>query len=238
MPVFLEIPGFGLCNRLRTILAFWEIAHRKNTHLYVYWHVNHLCQADFDELFEPLPNTTFIKKHSDFRHKMKHTSHVTYFKGQGQLHKILPKYGVRYSKEIGKRLHKLLCPVPDISEKIQRFIEENELRNCIGLHIRRTDHVWFMKNSHGTYTTDDHFEKIIKKHPNSKFFLSTDNLKTQNKFIQKFPNRIIIYETIPDTKSARKTSVEHAVIDLFLLASCKTMYGSLGSSFSETSKLL
>ena len=70
------------------------------------------------------------------------------------------------------------------------------------------------------------------------FFLSTDNLETQTKFKKLFNNRIIFFDSIKESDNLRKTSLENAIIDLFLLSKCKQIIGSNGSSYSKFAILL
>jgi len=243
MPVFLEIPGFGLSNRIRTVLAFDYIAKKQHRGpVYVYWLVNHMCPDHFNNLFQDIPGVIFIKDLGEFK-RLRNQRGGIYYKGQAQFHGLVNRYTKANvdgavkprgnSQSIYDQQYLLLKPLPAIWQDIQSFIETNQIKNRIGLHIRRTDHVSFIKRVKGRFDNDEHFEKIIRRDPTQLFYLSTDNLDTQKKFLNKFPNQLVVYSAIPDVKSIRKTTVVHAVIDLFLLGNCKQVQGSFGSSFSE-----
>jgi len=242
-PLFLEIPGFGLSNRIRTLLAFHYIAQKRSAHLYVYWLVNRMCPDHFDNIFEPLENVTFIKSQTEFNQLRKKYAGATYFKGQAQFHSLVNRYlsqkisGASYpnghSLTVYRHAYSKLKPLPHIQEAIDEIVTSQNLKSCDGLHLRRTDHVSFIKRMSGSFSNDAHFEKIIKSNPDRKFYLATDNVETQQKFLKQFPDQLIVYQNVPKVKQIRKTSMDHAVIDLYLLGNCRKVFGSFGSSFSE-----
>eukprot|EP00961_Rhodomonas_salina_P225431 3047881-Rhodomonas_salina.1 len=61
----------------------------------------------------------------------------------------------------------------------------SQLAACVGLHIRRTDHV-HMAQSSNRFTSDEDFAARMlrerEQHPAPRFFLATDNRSTQAKF--------------------------------------------------------
>lgn len=237
--VFLELKGFGLCNELRTLMGHWYVAQQKHGHLYVYWRVNRMCPDHFENLFEPLKDTTFVRDLDDFKKRSRSTEKAIRFAGQTQIHSILSRHGIKTSDKLLGDIYQQLKPKADIQAAIDGFLSKHDgLKAYKGLHVRRSDHVAFIVRLKGTYTKDEHFETIIEKDKTQRFYLATDNKKTQEQFASKYPDQIVVYKDIADVKAIRKTPLSHAVIDLYLLGHCKKIHGSLGSSFSEGAQYL
>jgi len=68
--------------------------------------------------------------------------------------------------------------------------------------------------------------------PTMKIYIATDNKETQDIFINKYNDRIIIKKIIP-SDSLRQTSVQDAVVDIYICAGAKYFMGSIGSSFTD-----
>jgi hypothetical protein len=123
-------------------------------------------------------------------------------------------------------------PMPVIADKISDFEEKIRQRNCIGLHIRRTDNVSSVENS-----PDHLFEKAIRdeiqRDPTAVFFLATDDEPTQSHFTGLFGKDRIL---IQPKKFGRDSvaAIRDAVVDWTLLTKCSKLYCSYYSSFSET----
>lgn len=150
-----------------------------------------------------------------------------------------------------------------LQEQVEAFASEHNVRQRIGLHIRRTDHVRTAK-ARGTFTDDATFvgviEAAVKADPEAAFFLATDNLTTQQAILNhpSAKGRVAVFSEIADPgqlpattqKTAgkgpgvgslvafRHTSLEHSAIDLFLLSKCSVIHGSADSSFSICAQLL
>ena len=108
------------------------------------------------------------------------------------------------------------------------------------MHVRRTDHVSLARRNNA-YTDDSVFFSKANEAPESPLFLACDNRNTQLQFLKKFGSeRICFYGDIDQTASrhCRQTSLEHAVIDLYLLAWCASIVPSGYSSFSEAAEIL
>jgi len=106
----------------------------------------------------------------------------------------------------------------------------------IACHIRRTDIITIQKKYNVTPPTDEEFEDFIESYPDRKFYLATDSRQTQNKFIEKFGDRIY-YSNIPSGNGStrhpkRTTPIQEAVADLFLCIDSVDFYGTACSSFS------
>jgi hypothetical protein len=123
-------------------------------------------------------------------------------------------------------------PLPEIADAIAGFTEKLQNKDCIGLHIRRTDNVASIKQS-----PDELFENAIRQeiqgNENSIFFLATDDAATEQHFISLFgPEKILSYPK--NFGRDNVTAIQDAVVDWTLLGKCSKLYCSFYSSFSET----
>ena len=133
-------------------------------------------------------------------------------------------------KEIINHLSELI-PVESIRKIVENFSEENNLSNCIGLHIRRADYD-FTVEDRGKVSSDRRFIEKIQSMPNEKFLLCTDGVKTENNLKELFKDRIIVYPK-GDRKRSKKESLQEALIDMLLLSKTKNIFGSYLSTFTE-----
>jgi hypothetical protein len=69
----------------------------------------------------------------------------------------------------------------------------------------------------------------------------TDNRDTQIHYMNKYPNRMIIFDTIASSQDCftnRCTQISQTVIEVYIAAHAKVFQGSKLSSVSETIRLL
>jgi len=130
---------------------------------------------------------------------------------------------------------KKIKPVKEVREKVSEFEEENDIKNCVGIHMRRGD---FLdgKDKLGLISDDEGFisrmKELIKINPDEKFFLCTDSEETQQKFKELFGDKII---TFPKTNFDRLGVIftQEGLIDLLILSKTKRILGTYGSTFTE-----
>ncbi len=111
--------------------------------------------------------------------------------------------------------------------------------NYISVHVRRTDHVELAKK-HEQYTSDETFYDFIDKFDsNMNIYIATDDEKTYYKFKEKYSNRIKFNFPEKNNKhSLRQTSLEDAIIDMYVCSFSKYYMGTKRSSFSRVIKLI
>lgn len=230
---------FGLCNRLRTMLAYLHLARRKKQPLYVIWVQFPDCPGHFLTLFEPIHDVQLLRVGVDANWRALKDSYPSAVVAQGQstIRGLMGRHKTKISQDAILDLYQELRPVKKLRSQINVYVKRGALANCIGLHIRRTDHVAVTIKATGKYSTDEYFHKIIQEalaeDPNQKFFLATDNQKTQLAFHRSYPKNIIFYGKIRARREFRQTTLERAVIDAYVLSHCKKVYGSHNSSFSQ-----
>ena len=213
---------YGLCNRLQTIIGFYTYCGGKK--LNIVWKKNKECPGNFEDYFHPVLNVNFLKE--------KTTQNAGRFYKFNKL-----RYNVDNNfEELVLKNYTLIQPKIYIKE----IIEKMKVGSMIGLHIRRTDFLPYIKKYYPRKVQeldDNYFLKIIREilvsNPNQQFYLATDNSYTQKLFFRLFPKNIKFYKIIKESKEIRKTSLEDSVIDLFSLVNTKEFYGTKESSFSD-----
>lgn len=200
--------GFG--NYMRTVFSYYKKCKVNNEKLIVIWKVTDENNGFFLDYFEPIENIEFLKDNSK---KLK----VNY-RGCFTPHGFEPDYSPLKLK-------------PFMVEKINTLKSKINSK-FISVHIRRTDHSQLAKRKNA-FTDDTLFINFIKENPNIPIYLATDNKETQDYFKNMFKNEINFYEEIQDKKERRKTSLEHAIIDVYLAGQSIKFRHSGYSSFSN-----
>jgi|TARA_R110000824_G_scaffold90840_1_gene221594 hypothetical protein len=214
----------GLCNRLRLIASYKHLSDIKNKDIEMFWVKSVQCNALFKDLFKPIPNINF-----------------TYLRLNGRV-AVRPKNTAikidlfPHDKKTKDKNHLIFNPLDSILEEV----EETKKRiggEYIACHIRRTDIITIQKKYKIKPPSDEIFERFIEDHPNTKVFLATDNKSTQDKFIEKFTDRIFYSVVVSGDGSKRSprrtTSIQDAVKDMFLCIGAKDFIGTPCSSFSS-----
>ena len=245
--IFLKTKG-GLCNRLRAIDSAIILSKKIDKKLIVIWENNHDLAANFNDLFEEIKNVKivaqcpkmlrFFLKKKTFLKLLNNTlllnTEITtlnvklLFKSTTFFSELKAYKHIYFETE-----HAFLYPENFKMFKplkvIQKIVNKNEV--LIGLHIRRTDHVSAILNS----TTDlfiNTIQKELDQNQTTKFYLATDDLEIKSILLRMFKNKIITNNF--ELSRLSLNGAQNAVVDLFSLATCIKIYGSLGSSFSET----
>ena len=74
--------------------------------------------------------------------------------------------------------------------------------------------------------TNQIFDQIAEKSA-TRIFLSTDSEDVRKDFVNKYGERIVLYDAEFDPDQLRQTSLETAIIELFILAHCSKFYGTI-----------
>jgi len=205
--------GGGINNRIRVMLSYLYKANKENKKLRIVWIKDNECPDDYNMLFEPIKNIEIINEliYSNDYH--------TWSNENGEY--------------INEKYYKLLKPIPEIKKNIEIF------KNLLGVdyitcHIRRTDismhegQDWFKPKS------DEEYMNFIDQYdPHLNIYIATDNKDTQDVFMKKYGNRLIIKPIIPSDK-LRQTSGQDAIVDMYICIDSKYFLGSSGSSFTDT----
>jgi hypothetical protein len=113
--------------------------------------------------------------------------------------------------------------------------------NVIGIHIRRNDHLSFLRKDHQLVCPTKMFaqaiENIMIEDPETKIFLATDDKQEEKFFRQLFHNAVIVYKKEEVKRNTRK-GMQDALIDWLLLAKTSMIIASYSSSFSEEASVV
>lgn len=139
----------------------------------------------------------------------------------------------------GVFLEKHLKPNKDL----QKVIDEVYEQGMDALHIRKGDAVIGPWAENYLVSPDEVFHKKVKDNPNKKFFLSTDCEKTQQEFLELYPDQIIVNKQkdfVPDNLTIKdnKGCQDDAVIDMFLLSKANHIYGTNWSTFNKAANII
>ena len=130
---------------------------------------------------------------------------------------------------------KLLIYINKLKPKMQivvdDFAEKHNLKDCIGIHIRKGDYR-FTADRRDKISSDEKFIKRMNEMPKNKFLLCTDSKETEDKFKKVFGKRIIIFPK-GDRKQSKVIAIKEALTDLLLLSKTKHLLGSYLSTFTE-----
>jgi hypothetical protein len=121
-------------------------------------------------------------------------------------------------------------PAPAITEKVVATIG-SKASSCIGVHVRRTDHLEAIANS-PLELFEKRMTEFINADPQTKFYVATDDNSVLNELSAKFPDRIV---TLADKCLSRDS--EQGIIDAYTemlcLSRCQRIIGSFNSTFSS-----
>jgi hypothetical protein len=216
----------GLSNRIRTILGFLQVCKRKNKKLTVIWLKDGACNGKFKDYFKPIPGVRITSK-------IKGKIHFT---GQSTIEEITEHYNLKQQKG----LYCNIQLIPRIENEINMFVKEHNIKYTIGIHVRRTDltGTYTARCLNGGTSSDSQFYKFIKLNSKNKpFFIATDNKKTQDNYSKKY-KKVLFYSYVKESNNLRQTTLEAAIIDIYILSYCKKIKGTVNSSFSDFSREL
>jgi hypothetical protein len=201
-------PKGGIGNRFRVLTSYY-LKYIKNTDkkLIVLWVKDKCCNGYFQDYFEPIPKVEFITN-NDKKLKVNYCS----------------------CSRVGPVDFSIIKPLPHMIDKINE--KRNLLNNdYIAIHARRTDHIAAAKKR-GVFTTDEDFFKYIDENINdSCLYVATDNIDTYTMFQEKYKDKVK-FSYHQTTGQYRNTSLEDAIIDIYMCTYAKKFKHSGWSTFS------
>ena len=237
----------GLSNRLRVLAGYMYVGEARfgGAHLVFIWDVNSACPGHFLEIFQPIPGVLFANNGS--RYVVDKHSKINYENSWAVLHWTLQMNGIpknRYGHptwgQIEHNMYSKFIPTPRIKYMASEFIKKYDICNVAAMHLRLTDledQIKAKRKAHRGINIEAYMEFVEKQ---EKVFLLTDNPDTQKLFMDKFPDKIIVYDRISPKDNItekpvdfRYTSLEHTIIDVLVAAHAKKFKPSLYSSLSD-----
>lgn len=244
-------PIGGLCNRLRAIDSAVALGLDIGQPVHVVWRIHSRLGASFSDLFQTpeeicsleeftsefvklnqagmrraldvrRPRSNCVQKDikeliaSDFDFRQLRGRKHLYFK---TLSRFFHPYGIK----------QLFRPTPALQQVIDNQCAE--FQNCVGVHIRRTDHGPSIKYS-PTSSFVDTMKKQLQETDCETFFVATDDASEDELLKRTFGDRIV---THPKKSRARDhaQAIKDAVIDLYCLSRTDRIIGSAFSSFTR-----
>jgi hypothetical protein len=228
----------------------------------VVWHRNEACGADFLDLFEPIAGVTFgsrlagsisrlanSRSHSSLwmRSSLESVGLVRWL--EGKLNKQLHHAGTwkRNEQEL-KRLagywivairsdhawlypedFSYLQPVAPIRDVISATVAS--FTNTVGVHVRAAEEGPWSRES-PLIGFIHNMERRVEQDPSTRFYLATDDASAKKTLRQRFGEYLICRDA--DLSRDTTGGVAEAVIDLWCLSQTREIWGSCGSSFTET----
>ena len=250
------VPDGGLCNRIYAVTSAIGFAKKHNLHLTIFWFKDWGMGAGFQDLFKlsetvenikiidagfidffkyakPIKSNFFLPK---LYQKIKYDAIYFWYKEQDSVEKWYYSnaaadkfYLYHYYKFYNDyELFNVFSPLESIQKRIKEQL--NLLSpHTVGIHIRRTDISASIKHS----PLSAFIEKMqheITKNSEVNFYVASDSWEEKERLINIFGHRIITVKN--DLKRNTKAGIIDALIELFMLASTKKIYGSFQSTYS------
>lgn len=257
---FIITGSFGdFTNRLRVLTTYYHIAQKSynSCHLYFVFDTNDECPSHFLEVFESLKGITFISRqiYDTLAMNAAYASppELSSIKTRKEIlndHKI--SYSVREWNEIRRNLYKLLVPSSYVKQTYKMFIEHYNICNISAINIKKN----------GTDSAAN-FVSFIESRHNESVFLMTNDKDTQIFYRKKYPNKILVLDTMLNTNSYKNNSkfqttlsesfhshpteslssslppsIAPLIIEIYIAAHSKVFLGSKYSLVTETIRLL
>lgn len=240
-------PSGGLCNRMRVINSGWRLARERREKLLVLWNCNPELNCPFDELFRPVTEfkITNIRSVADPRKLFWQKTARTYLTNEELLAHRTPEgcLDPGYVESLRKNIYiftwEWFYPSEDYhlfvpTEPLQARIRQMTARfgpSCVGVHIRRTDNQPAIgKSSTDAFIRSMHRE--LSLHPDTMFYLATDDRQEEELLRARFPDRILSNQN-RCLRRDTKEGIQDALLDLYALASARRIIGSYFSSFTD-----
>lgn len=250
-------PKGGLCNRFRVIGSAIKLGKDYGDSITIFWRKSSELGCQFEDLFEDITYKSDKGKliiqnidcpESELIGKIEKEigSKNSYADTKVDVRKFQEDY--INNKGIGKFLlstcygfygfineYDWIVPKKKLKDAIENVVQQFG-EYCIGIHIRRTDHLISRQ-----FSPDEQFIKKMceemEKNCNTIFYLATDDMEVRKRFLNRFGTRIVTNGKEITTRQDRE-GVEAAVVDLYALSRTQKIYGSIGSSFSRMASAL
>lgn len=249
LPIIVQPMG-GLCNRMRTIVSAAELAEMMNRKVVVVWTSDVSLNASFDSLFEHLPFRVIDVKLGSVGQRF--IWHICKLLGY-HFYDDSWIYANAREKPFERWLPQMKMTAPyihcscdiiknhgdygmfAISKVLQKYVMRKDGEEMIGIHIRRADNEMSIRYSPISLFVEKIKEELCKD-SQVKFYLATDDPNEEEILCKMFPNNIVVYKKQSLDRN-NPLAIKDAVIDLANLASCRKIYGSYWSSFSDVAAL-
>jgi len=224
MEIIIE-PIAGLANRLRATVSGMCAAEDLGRPLTIVWEKDGHCDADFADLFEPLPGAICVTNKNVLRdwnpvECKTHEDWLNLVAKGGDLHiQSCYQFHTTDPERWSQRLRSIR-PKPQFVSEIDTLFSN---KHVVGVHIRRTDN----SNSIRFSPTYAFIDAMNTYPPSTYFFVATDDIRELATLRATYGDRIL---AIGNTRNRR--DMHTAIIDFIGLARSSEILGSYYSTFS------
>lgn len=257
-PMIIIEPCAGLGNRLLGLGSAYAVAKKLDRKLVVMWKREVGCNIRFQELFD-LPfevveiSENGLKKEPvaqilGDRAKKKWRNSADRFLECDEVEKIKEREGyeglfrlieqtpVIYLKafgpicEVTAESYSFVKPSKNIEEKGVYLFRELT-GQCVGVHVRRTDHTEAIANSPLALFAE-RMKKELETAADTSFFVATDDKEVRRELKELLPDAKLIFPQSDVIDRDSKEGIEEAFIEMLALSKCRKILGSYNSTFS------
>lgn len=257
-PMIIIEPCAGLGNRLLGLGSAYAVAKKLDRKLVVMWKREVGCNIRFQELFD-LPfevveiSENGLKKEPvaqilGDRAKKKWRNSADRFLECDEVEKIKEREGyeglfrlieqtpVIYLKafgpicEVTAEGYSFVKPSKNIEEK-GAYLFRELTGQCVGVHVRRTDHTEAIANSPLALFAE-RMKKELETAADISFFVATDDKEVRRELKELLPDAKLIFPQSDVIDRDSKEGIEEAFIEMLALSKCRKILGSYNSTFS------
>lgn len=238
-------PIGGLCNRMRAINSSWMLAKERGDKLLIIWNINKELGCPFEEIFEPNDQFRILNIRSKWNvWKLFHQFSSQFISNDTiRENKVDGLLTEDFRKNLQKKIYiateehfypchsyELFHPQAMVQKRIDAMTAHFGA-HAVGVHIRRTDN----KPAIGKSSTDSFItsmEAELSLHPDTMFYLATDDRSEEAKLRKQFPDCILSNQN-RDLSRDSVAGIQDAMVDLYVLANTQKIIGSFFSSFTD-----
>lgn len=258
-------PMWGLANRLLALTSAMRLAEQKQRLFYLAWEPSVQCMAEFHDLFSaPLPRvriegTPPAVRFLDSTGSLPAATRIANVIDPGLLDHdqiVMQSHSMVVTKEETftnrnpfynpfalemRRYFQALGTNPVVADILKQY-EGVDFSTVIGVHIRRpppesnpSEEV-FAIPSDGFY--DRFMGFLLSINPNLRFYLSTNGLRTEEYFLQRYGDRILRYPKRSIDHQREAIAVQDALVDMTLLSRTRAVLRYEPSTFAYFASLI
>lgn len=229
----------GLANRIKSLLSCWV----KDDKAQVFWTINHDCSSKFSDLFTNTIEVSSIGSNPTYETwRLEVDGKLAVPEGFSSVREF---YGTKTNwSDIDFEYNRIPEPVknrflilisrlkinPDILRKVNEFYLSQKFdKNTVSVHIQSwTDEADRNSKYYDINEYAKEITRILKENPKSRFYVSTDHLKSFD-YLQKQFGTTLIFQ-FPQPKDV---DPQLCLVELLLLSKNPTLIASHISTFSE-----
>lgn len=257
-PMIIIEPCAGLGNRLLGLGSAYAVAKKLDRKLVVMWKREVGCNIRFQELFdlpfevveisenglkkEPVAQILGDRAKKKWRNsadrflECDEVEKIKEWEGYEGLFRLIEQTPVIYLKafgpicEVTAESYSFVKPSKNIEEK-GAYLFRELTGQCVGVHVRRTDHTEAIANSPLALFAE-RMKKELETAADTSFFVATDDKEVRRELKELLPDAKLIFPQSDVIDRDSKEGIEEAFIEMLALSKCRKILGSYNSTFS------